>query len=64
MVLLVGERCGTFPTDEHAAALGAVPVFEKSTMLCLSLSRKNMIINAGKPPALPGDSPRFDRVKQ
>jgi hypothetical protein len=29
VVLLVGERCGTFPTDEHAAALGSVPVFEK-----------------------------------
>jgi hypothetical protein len=23
-----------------------------------------ILINAGKPPALPGDSPRFDRVKQ
>ncbi len=33
VVLLVGERCGTFPTDEHAAALGAVPVFDKSIML-------------------------------
>jgi tetratricopeptide repeat protein/NB-ARC domain-containing protein len=29
VVLLVGERCGTFPTDGHAAALGDVPVLEK-----------------------------------
>ncbi len=29
VVLLVGERCGAFPTDEHAAALGAVPLFQK-----------------------------------
>jgi hypothetical protein len=29
VVLLVGERCGAFPTDEHAAALDSVPVFEQ-----------------------------------
>lgn len=28
VILLVGERCGAFPTDEHAAALGTVPAFE------------------------------------
>jgi len=28
VILLVGDRCGSFPTDEHAAALGSVPVFE------------------------------------
>src|SRR5262249_26441805 len=29
VLLLVGEQCGAFPTDEHAAALGAMPVLEK-----------------------------------
>src|SRR5262245_14891689 len=29
VVLLVGERCGAFPSDEHAAVLGPVPAFEK-----------------------------------
>ncbi|HEV3258887.1 MAG TPA: tetratricopeptide repeat protein [Gemmataceae bacterium] len=29
VILLVGERCGAFPTDEHAAALGVIPVLEK-----------------------------------
>jgi len=29
VILLVGERCGAFSTDEHAAALGAIPTFEK-----------------------------------
>jgi tetratricopeptide (TPR) repeat protein len=29
VILLIGERCGAFPTDEHAAALGTVPAFEK-----------------------------------
>jgi hypothetical protein len=28
VVLLVGERYGAFPTQEHTAALGAVPAFE------------------------------------
>jgi tetratricopeptide (TPR) repeat protein len=28
VILLVGERCGAFPTDEHVAALGTVPTFE------------------------------------
>jgi tetratricopeptide (TPR) repeat protein len=28
VILLVGERCGAFPTDEHAAALGPVPTFD------------------------------------
>ncbi len=28
MILLVSERRGAFPTDEHAAALGSVPTFE------------------------------------
>jgi len=29
VVLLVGERSGAFPTDEHVAALGSMPVFEQ-----------------------------------
>lgn len=29
VILLIGERCGAFPTDEHAAALGTVPAFER-----------------------------------
>ncbi len=29
VVLLVGERCGAFPTDTHAAALGAIPIFDR-----------------------------------
>ncbi|HXU32693.1 MAG TPA: DUF4062 domain-containing protein [Thermoanaerobaculia bacterium] len=29
VILLVGERCGAFPTDVHAAALGTVPVYEE-----------------------------------
>src|SRR5262249_43803468 len=29
VILLIGERCGDFPTDEHAAALGAIPVQQK-----------------------------------
>ncbi len=28
VILLVGERCGAFPTEEHARALGVVPAFE------------------------------------
>ena len=28
VILLVGERCGAFPTEEHVAALGPVPVYE------------------------------------
>src|SRR5437016_323125 len=32
VVLLVGERCGAFPTDEHAAALGTIPLFEQYRM--------------------------------
>ncbi|HEX7180280.1 MAG TPA: tetratricopeptide repeat protein, partial [Thermoanaerobaculia bacterium] len=28
VILLIGERCGAFPTEEHVAALGTVPVFE------------------------------------
>jgi hypothetical protein len=28
VILLVGERCGASPTDEHAAALGTMPSFE------------------------------------
>ncbi len=28
VILLVGDRCGAFPTAEHAAALGAIPAFE------------------------------------
>ena len=28
VILLVGERCGAFPADEHASALGTVPSFE------------------------------------
>lgn len=31
VLLLVGERCGAFPTDEHAAALGPVAAYQKST---------------------------------
>src|SRR6266478_992424 len=26
--LLVGDRCGAFPSDEHAAALGPIPIYE------------------------------------
>jgi tetratricopeptide (TPR) repeat protein len=29
VVLLVGERCGAFPTDTHAAALGAIPISDR-----------------------------------
>jgi len=29
VVLLVGQRCGAFPSDEHAAALGPVPAFDR-----------------------------------
>ncbi len=29
VVLLVGEQCGAFPTDEHAAALGSIRIFDK-----------------------------------
>jgi tetratricopeptide (TPR) repeat protein len=29
VILLVGERAGAFPSDDHAAALGAIPVFEQ-----------------------------------
>ncbi|HEV7672171.1 MAG TPA: tetratricopeptide repeat protein [Thermoanaerobaculia bacterium] len=28
VILLIGDRCGAFPTEEHAAALGPVPAFE------------------------------------
>ena len=28
VILLIGERCGAFPGEEHAAALGAVAAFE------------------------------------
>lgn len=28
VILLIGERCGAFPSEEHAAALGAVAAFE------------------------------------
>lgn len=29
VVLSVGERCGAFPSDAHAAALGKIPIFEQ-----------------------------------
>jgi tetratricopeptide (TPR) repeat protein len=29
VILLVGERAGAFPSDDHASALGAVPIFEQ-----------------------------------
>ncbi|MGH7888363.1 MAG: DUF4062 domain-containing protein [Candidatus Binatia bacterium] len=29
VVLLVGERCGAFPSDAHAAALGNIPIFDR-----------------------------------
>ncbi|MGH8471969.1 MAG: DUF4062 domain-containing protein, partial [Gammaproteobacteria bacterium] len=29
VVLLAGERCGAFPSDAHAAALGKIPIFEQ-----------------------------------
>ncbi|MGH8480664.1 MAG: DUF4062 domain-containing protein [Gammaproteobacteria bacterium] len=29
VVLLVGERCGAFPNDAHAAALGNIPIFDQ-----------------------------------
>lgn len=29
VVLLVGERCGAFPSDTHAAALGNTPIFDQ-----------------------------------
>jgi hypothetical protein len=48
VVLLVGERCGTFPTDEHAAALGAVPIFEKyraaTGQLCASYTQWEFLL--------------------
>jgi hypothetical protein len=28
VILLIGDRCGAFPTEEHAAVLGPVPAFE------------------------------------
>ena len=28
VILLVGERCGGFPSEEHVAALGTIPLFE------------------------------------
>ncbi len=28
VILLIGERCGAFPTEEHAAALGVIPLFD------------------------------------
>jgi tetratricopeptide (TPR) repeat protein len=28
VILLVGERCGGFPSEEHVAALGTVPLFD------------------------------------
>ncbi len=34
VVLLVGERCGAFPTEDHAAALGRVPSFEAYRNIC------------------------------
>ena len=29
VVLLVGEQCGAFPSDTHAAALGNIPIFDQ-----------------------------------
>ena len=29
VILMIGERCGAFPTEEHVAALGTVPAFER-----------------------------------
>ncbi|MCP4289120.1 MAG: DUF4062 domain-containing protein [Gammaproteobacteria bacterium] len=29
VIALIGDRCGTFPTDKEVAALGSVPVFDE-----------------------------------
>jgi tetratricopeptide (TPR) repeat protein len=29
VILLVGERAGAFPSDDHASALGTIPIFEQ-----------------------------------
>ncbi|HEV3343604.1 MAG TPA: DUF4062 domain-containing protein, partial [Pirellulales bacterium] len=34
VVLLVGERCGSFPSDEHAASVGTSSAFEKYRAAC------------------------------